>query len=228
MGDRTACRTRARLRREKEGPARLAEGEVRTLPRRAGGAGHARRSARRREADHRAGGPLHRRAGRQDAGQAPRDLPHGPEPYRAQEEQDCDSPPLLMGPGNTGSRGSAPPPADLNELRRELLEAAEPERVPELQRFFKTRPGGYGEGDVFLGVRVPAVRVVARRHAGLNLEDVTKLLRSPVHEERLAALVILVRRYGRANEQERQRLRVSPRELRRASHRRVPGSFRRP
>ena len=108
-----------------------------------------------------------------------------------------------MGPGNTGS---APPPADLNELRHELREAAEPERVPELQRFFKTGLGGYGEGDVFLGVRVPAVRVVVRRHAGLNLEDVTKLLRSPVHEERLAALVILVRRYGRADEQERQRI----------------------
>jgi hypothetical protein len=102
-----------------------------------------------------------------------------------------------MDPGNTGS---APPPADLNELRHELREAAEPERVPELQRFFKTGLGGYGEGDVFLGVRVPAVRVVARRHAGLNLEDVTKLLRSPVHEERLAALVILVWRYGRADE----------------------------
>jgi 3-methyladenine DNA glycosylase AlkD len=108
-----------------------------------------------------------------------------------------------MSPAN---RGSTPPPADLNELRRELREAAEPERVPELQRFFKTGPGGYGEGDVFLGVRVPAVRVVARRHAGLDLEDVTKLLCSPVHEERLAALVILVRRYGRADEQERQRI----------------------
>jgi 3-methyladenine DNA glycosylase AlkD len=102
--------------------------------------------------------------------------------------------------------GNAPPPADLDELRRELREAAEPERVPELQRFFKTSPGGYGEGDVFLGVRVPAVRVVARRHAGLDLADVTKLLRSPVHEERLAALVILVRLYSRADDQQRQRI----------------------
>jgi 3-methyladenine DNA glycosylase AlkD len=106
----------------------------------------------------------------------------------------------------SANKGSAPPPDDLNELRRELREAAEPERVPELQRFFKTGPGGYGEGDVFLGVRVPAVRVVARHHAGLNLEDVTKLLCNPVHEERLAALIILVRRYGCADEQERQRI----------------------
>jgi 3-methyladenine DNA glycosylase AlkD len=108
-----------------------------------------------------------------------------------------------MGPRNTGS---TPPPTDLNQLRRELRDAAEPERVPELQRLFKTGPGGYGEGDVFFGVRVPAVRFVARRHAGLSLEDLTNLLRSPVHEERLAALVILVRRYGRADEQQRQRI----------------------
>jgi hypothetical protein len=44
-----------------------------------------------------------------------------------------------MGPGNTGN---APPPADLDELRRELREAAEPERVPELKRFFTTGPVG--------------------------------------------------------------------------------------
>ena len=98
------------------------------------------------------------------------------------------------------------PRGGLDGLRAELREAAEPERVPDLQRFFKTGPGGYGEGDVFLGVRVPAVRAVARRHAGLDPEDVTELLRSPVHEERLAALVILVRRFDRTDERERQRV----------------------
>ena len=94
----------------------------------------------------------------------------------------------------------------LDGLRRELREAAEPERIEMLQRFFKTGPGGYGEGDVFLGVRVPAVRAVARRHADLVLEDVSDLLHSPIHEERLAALVILVRRYDRANESDKQRI----------------------
>lgn len=112
-----------------------------------------------------------------------------------------------MSPEN---RGSAPAAGRVRPsasgLRSELREAAEPERVPELRRFFKTGPGGYGEGDVFLGARVPAVRAIARRHAALDPEDVAVLLRSPVHEERLAALVILVRRFDRADGQGRQRI----------------------
>jgi 3-methyladenine DNA glycosylase AlkD len=94
----------------------------------------------------------------------------------------------------------------LERLHAELRAAAEPERVPVLQRFFKTGPGEYGEGDIFIGARVPAVRAVARRHADLSLEDVAKLLSSPVHEERLAALVILVRLFERAGEGERRRV----------------------
>jgi 3-methyladenine DNA glycosylase AlkD len=94
----------------------------------------------------------------------------------------------------------------LDDLRRELRGAAEPERVETLQRYFRVEAGGYGEGDVFLGVRVPAVRAVARRHADLAPEDIVGLLRSPVHEERLAALVVLVRLYERGDGRERQRV----------------------
>ncbi len=86
-------------------------------------------------------------------------------------------------------------------LRRELREAVEPERVETLQRFFKTEPGGYGEGDFFLGVRVPAARAVARRFDNSpEVDDVLELLHSPVHEERLVALECLTRRYKRGNE----------------------------
>lgn len=92
----------------------------------------------------------------------------------------------------------------LGDLRRSLREAAEPDRAETLRRFFKTGPGEYGEGDVFLGVRVPEARKVARRFAALEEEDVLKLLRSPVHEERLVALVILVRRYERGDENTRE------------------------
>jgi 3-methyladenine DNA glycosylase AlkD len=61
-----------------------------------------------------------------------------------------------------------------------------------LARFFKTAPGEYGEGDVFIGVRVPAIRKVAREFRSLPLPEVVRLLHSEIHEERLAALAILV------------------------------------
>lgn len=107
-----------------------------------------------------------------------------------------------MGPADENEA----PRDGLDQLRAELREAAEPERVPDLQRFFRTGPGGYGEGDLFLGARVPAVRAVARRHADLDLAEITELLGSPVHEERLAALVILVRHYERGDGRGRQRV----------------------
>ena len=94
----------------------------------------------------------------------------------------------------------------LDDLRRRLREAAEPERVENLRRFFKTGPGGYGEGDVFLGVRVPEARKIARRFDALDEKTVLGLLQSPVHEERLVALVILVRRHERGDEATRERV----------------------
>jgi 3-methyladenine DNA glycosylase AlkD len=61
-----------------------------------------------------------------------------------------------------------------------------------LQRFFKTAPGEYGHGDVFMGVRVPALRLVCRQCRGVSLEQITRLIRSRIHEERLLALLLLV------------------------------------
>ncbi len=68
-----------------------------------------------------------------------------------------------------------------------------------LAGFFKTGPGQYGEGDVFIGVRVPVIRKVAKDFNGLPLFEVKRLLRSPIHEERLAALVILVMQAAKAD-----------------------------
>ncbi|QBJ98780.1 DNA alkylation repair protein [Rhodococcus sp. ABRD24] len=68
-----------------------------------------------------------------------------------------------------------------------------------LRQFFKTGPGEYGEGDVFIGVRVPATRKVAKQSAGLPLSEVDILLDSDIHEHRLAGLLILVDRFARAS-----------------------------
>jgi 3-methyladenine DNA glycosylase AlkD len=80
-----------------------------------------------------------------------------------------------------------------------LAEAASAADASFLQRFFKTGKGQYGEGDVFIGVRMPASRVVARRFANLPLADLDQLLDSEVHEHRLAALLILVARFEAAS-----------------------------
>src|SRR5512141_282031 len=89
---------------------------------------------------------------------------------------------------------------------RGLTALADPEAARFAQRFFKTGPGEYGEGDVFLGIRVPFVRQVARSGDGLRPGDVLHLLRSRFHEERLLALILLVRRFERGTESERQKI----------------------
>jgi 3-methyladenine DNA glycosylase AlkD len=69
-----------------------------------------------------------------------------------------------------------------------------------LQKFFKTGRGEYGEGDLFLGIRVPEVRKLAKRCQGLPLPEALELLKSSFHEERLLALLILAGAYPRADE----------------------------
>jgi len=91
-------------------------------------------------------------------------------------------------------------------LRARLRAAAEPDRVAVLQGFFKTGPGDYAEGDVFIGVRVPALRAICRECAGAPLTDIRSLLRSRIHEERLLALLLLVDAFEHADDAERRRV----------------------
>ncbi len=75
---------------------------------------------------------------------------------------------------------------------------ADPLRATAVSRFFKTAPGQYGAGDRFLGIRVPVLRKLAAKHQLLSIRELSALLGSPWHEERLLALLILVRQYSRA------------------------------
>jgi 3-methyladenine DNA glycosylase AlkD len=87
-----------------------------------------------------------------------------------------------------------------------LKQAADPVRAAGAARYFKTGSGGYGEGDTFIGVTVPALRKLSREFRALPFDQVEILLRDPIHEARSLALHILVLRYGRGDAAERQRV----------------------
>jgi 3-methyladenine DNA glycosylase AlkD len=92
----------------------------------------------------------------------------------------------------------------LSELRAELAAAADPARAVALRRYLQMRPGGYAEGDDALGITVPVQRRIAGRYwRRIGLDEVGTLLAQGVHEERLTALLILVRRFRAGDEAER-------------------------
>lgn len=82
----------------------------------------------------------------------------------------------------------------LSRIRAALRGLRDARRAAFLRRYFARGPG-----DRFLGIRVPALRRLAKEHQGVALDEVEGLLRSPIHEERLLALLILVHRYGRSD-----------------------------
>lgn len=88
----------------------------------------------------------------------------------------------------------------LTEIRQELKNLAEPEKVTAYQRFFKTGVGEYGEGDIFLGLTGPKTRSVAKKYARASDLDLQQLLQSKIHEERLCALLILIKQFQKGDE----------------------------
>ncbi|NCS87533.1 MAG: DNA alkylation repair protein [Ignavibacteria bacterium CG2_30_36_16] len=94
----------------------------------------------------------------------------------------------------------------LSDLKTELRAAAEPSQAMVLQRFFKTGKGDYGEGDVFLGVKIPPIRALVKKYNGLIIDDAVKLLQSKIHEERMTALLLLVQKFKKANEDEKRKI----------------------
>jgi 3-methyladenine DNA glycosylase AlkD len=94
-------------------------------------------------------------------------------------------------------------PVSYATIHRRLLAVATPARAASSSRFFKTGPGEYGEGDRFLGIDVPTLRKFSREFQGEPRTDLLRLLRSPWHEERALALLVLVRQYQRGDAQVR-------------------------
>lgn len=94
----------------------------------------------------------------------------------------------------------------LSILRQEIKSTSNPEKAKFLQRFFKTGKGEYAEGDIFLGIVVPVQRQIAKKYTELSFDDLEKLITSKYHEERLIALLIVVERFKKASEDEKEKI----------------------
>ncbi|MEZ0390667.1 MAG: DNA alkylation repair protein [Pseudobdellovibrionaceae bacterium] len=88
----------------------------------------------------------------------------------------------------------------LKQAQREIRSLADSKKTVFFQKFFRTAPGEYAEGDLFLGLSVPQVRSVALKFRELPIPAAFQLLHSKWHEERLLALIILVERYRKCDE----------------------------
>ena len=94
----------------------------------------------------------------------------------------------------------------LYQVKTELRAYASAEKSEILQRFFKTGKGEYGEGDKFLGVKVPEIRKVAGKFIDLDFPNIEFLLTSPIHEERFLALAILTKRFTKGDLDEKEKV----------------------
>jgi len=92
------------------------------------------------------------------------------------------------------------------QFAAELKKAGSKKDAEILQWFFKTGKGEYGEGDKSLGIRVPKIREIAKKYKKLTPKEINKALKSKYHEERLCALLILVEKYSKAGEGEKEEI----------------------
>jgi 3-methyladenine DNA glycosylase AlkD len=95
----------------------------------------------------------------------------------------------------------------LQELTKELKKLENKEKAKLLQGFFKTGPGQYGEGDIFLGITVPQQRKIAKKFLNeITLDEAESLLNSKIHEERLVSLLILVEKYKKSSSEQKEEI----------------------
>lgn len=94
----------------------------------------------------------------------------------------------------------------MKTIHNDLLQSANKDIAEHSQRFFKTGKGEYGEGDVFLGIRVPVLRKLVKKYRGISLSEVCKLLHSKFHEERLLAVLMLVQLFKTGGDEEQKQI----------------------
>ena len=94
----------------------------------------------------------------------------------------------------------------LTGLKKTVKKYSNQEAAIFLQRFFETGKGEYAEGDIFAGIKVPVSRKIAKQFKDLSLNDLSKIIKSKIHEERLIALFILVDKMEKADEKEKEKI----------------------
>lgn len=89
----------------------------------------------------------------------------------------------------------------IEDIKKALSELSIPEKAAFFPKFFKTGKGEYGEGDLFLGVKVPDQRAVAKVfYAKISLPEIAELLSSEYHEHRLTALFMLISKFEKTKD----------------------------
>ncbi|MFH1602230.1 MAG: DNA alkylation repair protein [Candidatus Shapirobacteria bacterium] len=94
----------------------------------------------------------------------------------------------------------------IRKLILELKKEKDLSRAQNESRYFKTKKGEYGEGDIFWGVPTDQKRKLAKKYRNLPLKEMKKLLTSPVHDQRFIALVILTTKYSKADQKEKEKI----------------------
>ena len=89
-------------------------------------------------------------------------------------------------------------------IKNEIRKLANKKIAEHSQRFFKTGKGQYGEGDIFLGIRAPVLRKIAKKFRRISLAEVSKLLESKFHEERLLSILMLVNLFKSGDEDDQE------------------------
>ncbi len=95
---------------------------------------------------------------------------------------------------------------NLEQLKLTLKKTANPKKAKDLQWFFKTGSGEYAEGDIFIGIVVPTLRKISKDFYELSLDSISELLSSPIHEERLISLFILIQKFNKSTDAEKEKI----------------------
>ncbi len=94
----------------------------------------------------------------------------------------------------------------LNQIIKELESFADSEQAKVYQRFFKTGKGEYGEEDIFLGIKVPVQREIAKKYYELSLPKIQELLKSKIHEHRMTGIIILNQKYKKSKQEDKENI----------------------